>query len=171
MGALDDKATNALPGLESAINLRYGAGGGTPGSPTPTAVGGGGPIISNLVADLVTPDGFMVSDMAARPSMREFLVAADLTCVEVYAYPFEPMGLTVAAVLAESHAALHTWPERNYAHFSLVTCGSIELTPSRVKKVLEETWGVEVMRIRLLERYRPLLPRLPDDDGNFTLAA
>ena len=170
MPSSDDKATDVRCDLNSSINLRDGAGGGIHG-PTPAVGGAGGPIISNLVADLGTPDGFMDSTDSARPSMKKLLVAAELTCMDVYAYPFEPQGLTVAAVLAESHAALHTWPECSYAHFSLVTCGSTDLTPSGLKEVLEATWGVVVMRIRLLERYRPPLPVLPGDDGNFTLAA
>lgn len=38
-------------------------------------------------------------------------------------YQFSPQGVTALALLAESHIAIHTWPERGYAAVDIFTCG------------------------------------------------
>ncbi len=38
-------------------------------------------------------------------------------------HPFAAQGVTALALLAESHIALHTWPEFGYAAVDLFTCG------------------------------------------------
>ena len=38
-------------------------------------------------------------------------------------HQFEPHGVTVLGLLAESHIALHTWPEHLYAAADVFTCG------------------------------------------------
>ena len=37
---------------------------------------------------------------------------------------FHPLGLTAFALLAESHIAIHTWPEHGYAAVDIFTCGT-----------------------------------------------
>ena len=45
------------------------------------------------------------------------------TILEVVVSPFDPQGVTGVAVLAESHLAIHTWPELGYAAIDAFTCG------------------------------------------------
>ena len=47
---------------------------------------------------------------------------AALTVLDEARWRFEPQGQTVLLVLAESHFALHTWPERDYLSFDLYSC-------------------------------------------------
>ena len=35
---------------------------------------------------------------------------------------FEPNGFTAVWLLAESHLAVHTWPEHNKSYFELLSC-------------------------------------------------
>jgi S-adenosylmethionine decarboxylase proenzyme len=37
-------------------------------------------------------------------------------------YSFYPQGVTAIAILAESHAAIHTWPEGGYAMVDYFAC-------------------------------------------------
>jgi S-adenosylmethionine decarboxylase proenzyme len=39
---------------------------------------------------------------------------------------FQPQGLTVLYLLAESHFSIHTFPEHNYAAIDLYTCRSYD---------------------------------------------
>ena len=41
---------------------------------------------------------------------------------------FEPQGVTLLALLSESHASIHTWPELSYAAIDLYTCGDTTQT-------------------------------------------
>jgi S-adenosylmethionine decarboxylase proenzyme len=37
-------------------------------------------------------------------------------------YEFYPMGITITVILAESHAAIHTWPENGFALVDYFSC-------------------------------------------------
>ena len=50
--------------------------------------------------------------------------AGRLTLVHKFVHPFSPHGLTVAAVLQESHLVIHTWPELAFVAADLFTCGT-----------------------------------------------
>ncbi|MEW5742424.1 MAG: adenosylmethionine decarboxylase [Myxococcota bacterium] len=52
---------------------------------------------------------------AARAARCEVLHAAR--------HHFTPHGVTVVLLLAESHLAIHTWPEHGFASVDLLTCG------------------------------------------------
>lgn len=45
------------------------------------------------------------------------------TLLNSMAHSFSPHGVTVIALLAESHVSLHTWPEYGYAAADVFTCG------------------------------------------------
>lgn len=55
--------------------------------------------------------------------LAETLTDAGATVLQVTGKKFEPHGVTVVALLAESHASLHTYPEDELAFFDLFTCG------------------------------------------------
>lgn len=38
-------------------------------------------------------------------------------------HSFSPYGVSGVVVIAESHVAIHTWPEYNYAAVDIFTCG------------------------------------------------
>ncbi|GMU62235.1 MAG: S-adenosylmethionine decarboxylase proenzyme [Myxococcaceae bacterium] len=52
---------------------------------------------------------------AARAARCEILSAAR--------HHFTPQGVTLVLLLAESHLAIHTWPEAGFALVDLLTCG------------------------------------------------
>lgn len=61
------------------------------------------------------------------PVLREILVkaaqAAHATPLEVSIHKFSPQGITGVVLLAESHIAVHSWPEYNYIAVDIFTCG------------------------------------------------
>lgn len=50
------------------------------------------------------------------------VTASGLTIVGESFYQFEPQGATGAVVLAESHLAIHTWPEHKYVSLDIFVC-------------------------------------------------
>jgi S-adenosylmethionine decarboxylase proenzyme len=46
------------------------------------------------------------------------------TIVSRTGHHFSPYGVTAVIVIAESHLAVHTWPEFKYAAVDLFTCGT-----------------------------------------------
>ena len=49
--------------------------------------------------------------------------ATNATVLEIVAHQFTPHGVTIVAVLGESHASLHTYPEHGAAFWDCFTCG------------------------------------------------
>ena len=49
------------------------------------------------------------------------------TVVEERFHRFAPQGVSGVVVLAESHVAVHTWPENGFAAFDVFTCGEPEM--------------------------------------------
>ncbi len=46
------------------------------------------------------------------------------TIVAEVFHTFSPHGVTGVVVIAESHVAIHTWPEHDYAAVDIFSCGS-----------------------------------------------
>lgn len=69
-------------------------------------------------------------------------VAAESTgaqVLEICSHRFSPQGVTAVAVLAESHASLHTYPESNTVFWDCFTCGTTcdpELSIDVLKRAL-----------------------------------
>jgi S-adenosylmethionine decarboxylase len=55
--------------------------------------------------------------------MRDAAAAAKATIVKSVFHRFNPHGVSGVVVIAESHLAIHTWPEYGYAAVDLFTCG------------------------------------------------
>ena len=50
--------------------------------------------------------------------------ATRATVLQICSQQFTPQGVTVVTVLAESHASLHTYPERGIIFWDCFTCGN-----------------------------------------------
>lgn len=49
--------------------------------------------------------------------------ASNATIISHNFHKFSPYGVSGVVVIAESHVAIHTWPEYNYAAVDIFTCG------------------------------------------------
>ena len=62
------------------------------------------------------------------PLLRDLFVCGvpkgGATLCSLQSKRFEPMGVTVLALLAESHASVHTYPERGCLFLDIFTCGA-----------------------------------------------
>ncbi len=60
-----------------------------------------------------------------RSAMLEAARATGATVVGEVFHEFNPHGISGVVVIAESHLAIHTWPEYGYAALDLFTCGDL----------------------------------------------
>ncbi len=56
-------------------------------------------------------------------ALRDVVEATGVTLLDLRVYPFQPIGVTGVAIVAESHIMIHTWPEHGYAAVDVFTCG------------------------------------------------
>jgi len=83
--------------------------------------------------------------------MRDAIAASGATLLHLHLHHFTPFGgVSGVAVLAESHLAIHTWPERSYAAIDMFVCGDAD--PSRMIPVLHEAFSPG--EIDVVELYR-----------------
>ena len=70
-------------------------------------------------------------------AMNEAARKAGATVVSSTFHTFSPHGVSGVVVIAESHLAIHTWPEYGFASVDLFTCGE-ECDPWRAFDYLKE---------------------------------
>lgn len=92
--------------------------------------------------------------------------AIDLECtvVEEVFHHFAPHGVSGMVVIAESHLAIHTWPEHGYAAVDLFTCNETTDLPELVDLLRDRLQASEVhfheqARGVMTAQRRALLPR------------
>jgi len=81
-----------------------------------------------LLAELAALETAMVSHVAA----------AELQVVGVRFHQFEPVGVTGVVLLAESHAAIHTWPERDYVTLDVYACNHTGDNQAKAERLFEQ---------------------------------
>jgi len=62
------------------------------------------------------------------------------TILNIYLHKFSPQGVSGVIVIAESHIAIHTWPEHGYAAVDIFTCGS-NVDPWVAYKIMKDKLG------------------------------
>lgn len=83
----------------------------------------------HLILDLYDCDPEILDDYNELQRLLEAsLVMANATILRIFGEKFKPQGVTLLALLAESHASIHTWPELGYCAIDLYTCGNTTQT-------------------------------------------
>lgn len=92
----------------------------------------------HMLVTLMGCNSEALANQAALVSLvSEAAKASGATVLGVHWYAFEPQGLTAVAILAESHASLHTYPERGMAFWDCFTCGTTCRPENSVPKLVE----------------------------------
>lgn len=96
----------------------------------------------------------MLNDVEhVRRSMIGAAQATGATVVGELFHHFSPHGVSGVVVIAESHLAIHTWPEYGYAAVDLFTCGD-DIDPYRGFAVLKEALGAARSEVEEIFRGR-----------------
>lgn len=91
-----------------------------------------------------------------RLALKQAAVKAGATVVADVFHEFNPHGISGVVVIAESHLAIHTWPEFGFAAVDLFTCGE-EIHPDQAMKYLQKEFKAD--RVSIMELKRGVLDR------------
>lgn len=83
--------------------------------------------------------------------MNQAAVACGATVVQSTFHRFQPYGVSGVVVIAESHLAIHTWPEYGYASVDLFTCGD-SVDPMVAYRVLKSQLKAQSTDVQRLQR-------------------
>lgn len=106
----------------------------------------------HLLIDLYDCDTTVLAEVeAVRRILTEAVIAARATIVTEHFHQFQPYGVSGVIVISESHATIHTWPEKACAAVDLFTC-SETVDTDRLIQVLTEQFKASHTRQTMVER-------------------
>ena len=77
--------------------------------------------------------------------------ASNATVIKTILHQFSPQGVSGVVILAESHLAVHTWPEFGYAAIEIFTCGE-DTHPEKGHEYLLDKLSPEHHEVKVLMR-------------------
>ena len=90
-----------------------------------------------------------------REILLEGVRRSKATIVSDTFHTFNPHGVSGVVVIAESHVAIHTWPEHGYAAVDIFTCGDT-IDPWIIQQYLETAFSAG--NVSSMEMKRGLFP-------------
>jgi len=88
-------------------------------------------------------------------SVREIMLLAaeksGATVLKHFLHKFSPQGVTGVVIIAESHLAVHTWPEFGYAAVDIFTCGT-KVDPLVAYRFIKESFQSAESSFREISR-------------------
>jgi S-adenosylmethionine decarboxylase len=106
---------------------------------------------THLVVDAWgAPEDLLNDPEGIRRAMLEAISAGEATLIDLCVHQFSPHGVTATATLAESHIAIHTWPEHGYFAADLFFCGQGK--PELAMEVLQTALKAKKVRSREIPR-------------------
>lgn len=115
---------------------------------------------THLVVDAWQCPGELLNDPERiRRAILDAIEAGEATLIDICVHQFSPHGVTATATLAESHIAIHTWPEYGYFAADLFFCG--RGNPRKAIEVLQNE--LQAQKVKLTEFTRGFQP-----DANFS---
>src|SRR5207244_12637760 len=94
-------------------------------------------LIGDLTGCLCDPQ-LLLDGERFRSKCVEMVEAAGLTTVGVSFHQFEGFGFTGCIVLAESHLAIHTWPERQGLTLDVYVCHYSADNSAKARRLFEQ---------------------------------
>jgi S-adenosylmethionine decarboxylase len=85
-----------------------------------------------------------------RQAMMDAIAKGHATLIDLCVHQFSPHGVTATATLAESHIAIHTWPEHGYFAADLFFCGAGK--PEEAMKFLQTALQAKKVQFREIDR-------------------
>ncbi len=93
----------------------------------------------HLILDLDGCDSLVLDDYELLAELMEkAMYLAGANVLHIIGEKFQPQGVTLLALLSESHSSIHTWPELGYAAIDLYTCGNTTNTQKAADFLIEE---------------------------------
>lgn len=110
---------------------------------------------THLVVDAWQAPAELLNDAEKiRSALIEAIAAGEATLIDICVHQFSPQGVTATVTLAESHIAIHTWPEYGYFAADLFFCGQGK--PTVAMKVLQEALQAGQVKTQEINRGFPL---------------
>ena len=86
------------------------------------------PLGRHLLAEFSGCEAQILSNLAqVTQAMLRAAAASGATIITHSFHHFSPHGVSGAVIIAESHLAIHTWPEHGFAAVDFFSCGGVDM--------------------------------------------
>lgn len=108
-----------------------------------------------LLIEITGVDSCYLNDQECiKKTLIEAAEKAGATIVESVIHKFSPFGVSGVIVIAESHIAIHTWPENNYIALDIFTCGNTKIAESIYQNLVIKI-GPQKHNVKRIDRQPP----------------
>jgi len=80
---------------------------------------------------------FLNNKKKLRQILKTGIHKCGLTLKRLSSHQFNPVGVTVTAIISESHIAIHTYPEARHVSIDIFTCSADSQTPLKLLNFLK----------------------------------
>ncbi len=109
---------------------------------------------THLVVDAWQAPAALLNDAdKIREALIEAIAAGEATLIDICVHQFSPHGVTATVTLAESHIAIHTWPEYGYFAADLFFCGRGK--PILAMQILQQALQAGQVKMQEIDRGFP----------------
>jgi S-adenosylmethionine decarboxylase len=109
------------------------------------------PVGIHLVVDAWQSPATLLNDpLHIKQALTDAVQAGGATLIDLCVHQFSPYGVTATATLAESHIAIHTWPEYGYFAADLFFCGKGD--PYQAMRSIQTTLQAKQIKVTEIKR-------------------
>lgn len=79
-----------------------------------------------------------------------FLEALGIRKLKTVYHQFQPQGISLVHILSASHIAVHSWPEKSYVQFDLISCQA-DIDLDKLTSAVDKVFAGFDHRVKRLE--------------------
>ena len=115
------------------------------------------PLGRQLIAEFIYCSEKTLNDRKALEQvLKTGIKESGLSLVNITGKKFNPVGVTLIAVISESHIAIHTYPEARHASIDIFTCGNGSKAVNKLLKFLRSRLKPKTVRVMEIHRGNPI---------------
>ena len=99
-----------------------------------------------------SPAELLNDQCAISKALKDAVELGNAELIKAISHKFTPQGVTALAILAESHAAIHTWPEFGFFAADFFFCGN-KCNPYASLNHLKNSLEANEVNTKTLKRY------------------
>ena len=111
------------------------------------------PAGTHLIAELSGCPAELLNDAGRLEAiLTEGIRASGLHHLNVVSHQFDPFGVTIVAIISESHVALHTYPENGHVSLDIFHCSQESAPAEALRQYLASALGAQKAETMLIQR-------------------
>ncbi|MCK4851621.1 MAG: adenosylmethionine decarboxylase [Candidatus Omnitrophica bacterium] len=115
------------------------------------------PLGTQVIAELINCSRKLLNDRkAVEKAVKDGVTECGISVESISSHKFDPVGVTVTAIVSESHIAVHTYPEARHVSIDIFTCSADFEKSVKLLALLKRRFQPKVTRALKVLRGNPV---------------